>query len=79
MRRPVSRRTTITRWSLATLAFVAVGLVELRFGHGPALVSLMVLLVLIYFLGGSGSSGGYGTDGGSAEAAAQDDEHGAAP
>jgi len=63
MRRPVSRATTLTRWIGSTLAFVGVGLVNMRFGHWAALATMLALLLVVYFLGGSGSSGSYGDSG----------------
>lgn len=47
-------RTTFQRWTIATLGFLAIGMLDIRFGHTVALVTLMSLMLLVAFLGGSG-------------------------
>lgn len=47
-------RTSLTRWTLATLGFLAIGWIELATGrHGCALATLVAVLVLIAVFGGS--------------------------
>ncbi|MCB0216186.1 MAG: hypothetical protein KDH92_06095 [Chloroflexi bacterium] len=64
MRRPVSRGTTLVRWTLSTLAFVGIGLIDVGYGHGPALATLLVLLLAVFFLSGSGGAAGGGAEDG---------------
>lgn len=42
------------RWLIATLAFLAVGWLDWRFGHAVALGTLLALLVLVAVFGGHG-------------------------
>ena len=52
----------LTRWSVATLVFFGIALINLRYGRGVALTILLALLLLVYFFGGSGR--GYGASSG---------------
>jgi hypothetical protein len=47
-------RTTIQRWTIATLGFIAIALIDVRFGHATALITLLVLMLLVAIYGGSG-------------------------
>jgi hypothetical protein len=47
-------RTTIQRWTIATLGFVGIAAIDVRFGHTTALVTLLALMLLVALYGGSG-------------------------
>jgi len=50
--------TAPTRWGIATLAFLAVAWLDLRFGHATALAVLVGLLIVVAVFGGHGRAGG---------------------
>lgn len=52
--------TMLTRWGLASLGFLAVLWLDIRFGHATALAVLLVLLVIIALFGGHGRRAGSG-------------------
>jgi hypothetical protein len=41
---------SIAKWGVAAVVFVAIGLVDMRFGHAIGLASLIAVLVLAYVL-----------------------------
>lgn len=51
-------RLTLTRWGLATLLFLGLGWVDVRYGHAQALALLLAFLLLVYFFGGRSSRSG---------------------
>jgi hypothetical protein len=47
-------RTTIQRWTIATLGFIGIAVLDVRYGHSTALVTLLALMLLVALYGGSG-------------------------
>jgi hypothetical protein len=52
----------LLRWIIATLVFLAIGWIDLRYGHWPALATLIVVLVFIAIFGGHGPRRGVADD-----------------
>ncbi len=44
----------MARWIIATLAFLAIGWLDHAYGHGVALVTMLVLLLMVAVFGGHG-------------------------
>jgi hypothetical protein len=52
----------MTRWIIASLAFLAIGWLNFRYGHVVALVTLVALLIFVAVFGGHGPRGQPGAD-----------------
>ena len=48
----------MARWLIATLAFLGIGWLDLRYGHVAALVTMLVALAFIAMFGGHGRRDG---------------------
>ena len=55
-RQRVSRTTVATRWIGASAGLLLVAAFQVRYGHGPALALMLILLVGVAVLGGSSKS-----------------------